>query len=389
MLKHSFNNRQINRYRMNKDVDSQIAVLLSHYLGQDELTAEHIVQTYGSTDGLDMVFDYCRENGIHQGAVPLGAYYGYDVAIAGNDLGITDYFVDGSTFEQESLRDNGKRYKRFVLRNIPDAISGAQEIQPPAHLMEEGRTFTILDSTCQMMDLSQPLSTQTTIRRLIQADDLKDSCLLITVSKDLTLPGLRSGLIVSKNADFLNHLRARTEQRYDHVGSLSCYTMLFYAYCLVLNSEVERLGNFQGLPEVLSDTILSCLPMPLDYYERLAISVSDSLKAQRSTLRAGYEHLLESLPPCASVPEGLISGFTCFPALPFYRPTPESLHKFSLHMRDSQSLWVTPMYSFSGTELAWTSMLPDRVKVRVNLSDEAGTADAIDRFARGWESWNK
>ncbi|MES0885131.1 aminotransferase class I/II-fold pyridoxal phosphate-dependent enzyme [Roseibium sp. SCP14] len=380
LLRYSISSGQLSRYHLNDRCAAQIAEILCLYLERDDLTAENIVYCYGSTDALDMLFEYCRMEGIRQGAIPLASYYGYELAILGNGLHIDHYYGEGVASSSGQVREKKPKERRFLLRNVPEGISGAQNIEPPSHLSDTECDFVIVDTTCQTMDVAGA-RTRTELRKVANERDLINSCLLMTLSKDLGLPGLRSGIVITRDQKLLSFLKKRVEQRYVQVGPLSCYAMLFYAYCLAVESGVAK--EHAGLAPLLDEMALFESGRPI--FEREATEI---FARQREVIRTNFVTLQDKLTDIFENLEAFRSGFTCFPNLRFLSPTPERTLAFSKHLSERSKVWVNTMHAFGGTQRAWQEIYPERIGLRINLSWENNFADYLSRLRQGLDSWS-
>lgn len=379
LLRYSISSGQLNRYHLNDRCAAQIAEILCLYLERDDLTAENIVYCYGSTDALDMLFEYCRIEGISQGAIPLASYYGYELAILGNDLCIDHYYGEDVASASGHVRTKRSSERRFLLRNVPEGISGAQNIEPPSHLSDAECDFVIVDTTCQTMDVSGS-RTRTELRRAANERDLVNSCLLMTLSKDLGLPGLRSGIVITRDQKLFSFLKKRVEQRYVQVGPVSCYAMLLYAYCLAIESGLT--GEHADLAPLLDEMAIFESGRPT--FEQ---GVREIFARQRETIRTNFATLQTKLADIFENLEDFRSGFTCFPTLPFASPTPERTLAFSKHLSERSKIWVNTMHAFGGTQRAWQEIYPEQIGLRINLSWENNFADYLSRLRQGLDSW--
>jgi hypothetical protein len=89
---------------------------------------------------------------------------------------------------------------------LPNGVTGTQFTLPgdPNHVVEQNTQFTLVDCVFQLGTYQPESSTRDLTRKLLATVNLERAALLFTPSKDLSIPGMRADVLVSKNADLMN-----------------------------------------------------------------------------------------------------------------------------------------------------------------------------------------
>ncbi|MBW3709700.1 hypothetical protein DTB58_38680, partial [Streptomyces griseus] len=226
--------------------------------------------------------------------------------------------------------------------------------------------FTLLDVPFQIgAEGPQPAAI---LRDRVHGIDLGKAALILTASKDLSLPGLRAAVVITRNEALLQHLaRDRFERMAmsgDPVGEV---VMIFYA-CLLTVVEAPH-EQTAKLVRIAQDSVsragLAALPKE-ETYRR----IRDHLTVMAERFRQNAHALDGPGSPVRRIP-GMepVGGYSAFAELRI--PQERFLPWVTLCGR--AGLRLNPTVVHGGTSAAWDALYPGGQLLRLNLSETPGT----------------
>lgn len=255
---------------------------------------------------------------------------------------------------------------------VPNGVSGTVFTPPIGleHLVAPNAQLTVVDCVFQMgtYQTGTPISTLT--RNLLKTLDIDRTVLLFTPSKDLSIPGIRAGVLVSRNVDLMRFVRADRFERSFSTSPLISQIVLLYFFILLARehqlgqscgaSYEQIIGIFDsyGLASVCPDqksldAILAHLDrMESRFRENLELSLSDRYPLS----------LPEQWRPCA--------GYSGFPQLTLEFANPSAYVSWIRATGVKHRLKLNPNYLFGGASTIWELLYPHQYRVRLNLSVE-------------------
>src|SRR5690606_8701853 len=249
-----------------------------------------------------------------------------------------------------------------LVEVLPNGVTGARHTLPDLAKPD----FTLLDVPFQIgAEGPQPAAI---LRDRVHGIDLSRAALILTASKDLSLPGLRAAVVVTRNKALLQHLaRDRFERMAmsgDPVGEV---VMLFYASLLtVVGAPGEQTAK---LVQIAQDSVrragLAELPEE-ETYRR----VRDHLTVMAERFRRNAQTLDSPRSPVRRIP-GMepAAGYSAFAEL----STRQDGFLPWVVRCGRAGLRLNPTVVHGGTSAAWDALYPDGQLLRFNLSEIPAT----------------
>jgi hypothetical protein len=201
-----------------------MAELLGSHLNM-HLDASDIFFTRGGTEAIDLAIAHLAESG-HGLVLPLPNYYAFDQSAVRWRAPVTAYYRHDGALHHTGT---APAPRTCLVEVLPNGVTGVGHI-PPKQARPD---FTLIDIPFQISaEGPQPAAI---LRDRVHGLDLDAAALILTASKDLSLPGLRAAVVVTRNKALLGYLgRDRFERMAmtgDPVGEV---VMLFYASLLAV-----------------------------------------------------------------------------------------------------------------------------------------------------------
>ncbi|MFI7104132.1 hypothetical protein ACIBK8_32905 [Streptomyces sp. NPDC050161] len=318
----------------------------------------------GGTEAINLAIAHLAATG-HGLTLPLPNYYAFDQSAVRWGAPVTGYYRHDGT-----LHSTGATAERSCLVEVmPNGITGVRHNLPAGPAPD----FTLLDVPFQISATGQPPGVK--LRERLARLDLRASALIITASKDLSVPGLRAAAVISKNTALMAHLgRDNFERIATNSSPVAEIVMTLYASLLpVLESPQDE--AIQLAVRRAQDTAkragLPDLPGLLDY-QRLR----RHLAAMSSRFRRNMDRLDRTDSPVTIVHHSPTAGdptagYSAFAELR------EKQSDFLRWVRHSgrQGLRLNPAVVHGGTTAAWQALYPGRQLLRMNLSEPPAELD--------------
>ncbi|MFF1797239.1 ABC-2 family transporter protein [Kitasatospora sp. NPDC058263] len=210
--------------------------------------------------------------------------------------------------------------------------------------------------------LREPAELEGAIHDRLRDLDLAQGAVIMTASKDLSLPWLRAAAIITRHQGLQAHLSADAFDRVPTAAPLASLLMVLYAAVIHANhGPAELLDKRHRLArQIVAAHSLPDLPGSADL-----LRIHDHLDTMADRFRRNAALLDAPAGPFA-YPSGLspAAGYTAFPRL--NRPRAD----FLAWVREcgAAGLRLSPTVVHGGTTGAWQALLPGQ-HLRVNLSE--------------------
>lgn len=353
-LSHLFDSGSIAEFGLsaNHTVASELRQLLGDLL-LEPIVDDQFLLTAGVSDGLSSIFEHCRDAELSV-VLPLPCYFGYELAARRAGVRIAAYY-DAET-GRFAWREQGGPVCLVV--NTPDAISGhtlgvdglrAVELQLGGHLR-----LTAIDLICAMQRFGTPTGLAS-VGDLWKGSAAPRKALLFGVTKDLALPGLRAGLLVSDDTLLIERIRWGVLERSFSAGVFVGVVMALYLHLL---------ASLEGCRS--RDTIGS------EVFGGLTGTVVADFMEYRAMVASGCERTRRLLE--IAVPEVRFSsatnhaGYSTFVTVDDGVRGVDEVTNVARRLL-ANGLQVNPTYMFGGDPVMWEALRPGELHLRVNLSN--------------------
>ncbi|MGW2183249.1 aminotransferase class I/II-fold pyridoxal phosphate-dependent enzyme [Streptomyces sp. NPDC001732] len=344
-----------------------MAELLGSHLNM-HLDASDIFFTRGGTEAINLTIAHLADTG-HGLVLPLPNYYAFDQSAVRWGAPVTAYYRHDGALHPTGT---APAPRTCLVEVLPNGITGARHDLPK----QARPDFTLIDIPFQIgAEGPQPA---TTLRDRVHSLDLETAALILTASKDLSLPGLRAAVVVTRNKALLGHLgRDRFERMAmssDPVGEI---VMLFYTSLLAL-AEAPR-EQTHKLVQIAQDcahrTGLPALPDEETYRRVLDRLTVMNERFRRNALAIGGPR--SPLRPITGLQP--TTGYSVFAEL---RAPQEDFLQWVIQCGRS-GLRLNPTVVHGGTTAAWEALYPGGQLLRINLSEDPDAVDqALDLLHR-------
>jgi hypothetical protein len=258
----------------------------------------------------------------------------------------------------ERVAVNGSaRAKRALVEIVPNGVTGSS-FHVDSH---DGADFTVLDIVFQVGGSTANIYGGEISRKAASSLDYRIGCLMLTASKDLSVPAIRAGLLVTKNPDLRAFLARDRFERTFSLNLQSSQTVLAYLAVLDLYRALpEQKTTYSELRKLFADASSGALPSQAD--------------CQRILMRSRYQENLEVIEghlrniggQILSHPESGYSLFSVFPDLGI--SSQADFVKWCNWVGRSKRLKLNPTVLFGGDATTWEALYPATCYIRMNTS---------------------
>ena len=353
-----------------------MAELLGSHLNM-HLDASDIFFTRGGTEAINLTIAHLEainltiahlaETG-HGLVLPLPNYYAFDQSAVRWGAPVTAYYRHDGALHHTGTTPTPRT---CLVEVLPNGVTGARHVPP-----EQPRPdFALIDIPFQIgAEGPQPAAI---LRDRVHRLDLETAALILTASKDLSLPGLRAAIVVTRNRALLSHLgRDRFERMAmtgDPVGEIAM--LLFVSLLTVADAPSEQTGKLVQIAQDCAHRAnLPALPDE-ETYRR----IRDHLTGMSERFRRNALALEDARSPLQPI-TGLepATGYSAFAEL---RAPQEDLLPWVARCGRS-GLHLNPTVVHGGTTTAWEALYPNGQLLQLNLSEEPAAIDRGLRFRR-------
>jgi histidinol-phosphate/aromatic aminotransferase/cobyric acid decarboxylase-like protein len=330
------------------------AVLLSRYLGV-AVYGDQVVFTNGATEGIAITMRFLAECGAGVW-LPLPCYYAFEQNLVHHKGHVLGYYRDG---DQRHLIE-ASTGRAGVVDIVPNGVTGGLLSPPPGD-------FRVVDIVFQARNDTTSDAVIAATRRAV-GTSLADSAVLMTPAKDLCLPGLRAGILVSGSAALLAAARRKHFTDLASINPVLGLVNLLYLAALLLAEADREPGGLKtcyqwiraefdrfGVEPIPS--LKTCCAM-VDHWAGMARHnrIAHQILAERGD---GILELHHPMP---------LAGYSTLARLRRGVPTVDDLVAWVNTTGRYHRLKLNPHLLFGGTPRSWACLYPGARDIRINLS---------------------
>jgi hypothetical protein len=368
------------------DADSReralLAGLLDRYLGGVGLTAGDLFFTNGAQEAISTVCGFAADRGL-AALLPLPLYYAFEQSSRRWGMPVAGHYRhDGAILWHQ---DPPSRLLQVAV--LPNGITGSLFPLPPMAGPPLGpdAELTLIDCVFQLGAFGSSGSLVERTRQIVRTRDLERSALIFTVSKDLSLPALRAGVLITRNRELLRYARAERFERLYAINPLVGQVVALYFALLLLALPRSSAPSGPDWRELNANFCEAGLEFPGEAEAAAALAhfeaMTERCRRNVGLVRGGGYPLLLDI---ASTP---IAGYSAFPRIASGFAGSDEFVAWIKHSGIHHGLKVNPNYLYGATPAVWDELYPGEFRIRVNVSDEpdelertlARLATALDR----------
>ncbi|NJP95433.1 aminotransferase class I/II-fold pyridoxal phosphate-dependent enzyme [Nonomuraea sp. FMUSA5-5] len=336
------------------------ATLAGAYLGVP-VSGDQVVFTHGSTEAISIVTGFlaaCDTSLV----LPMPCYYAFEQTtrrrggvIAGR------YRYDGTA----ATTGIDTRY-RAMVEILPNGVTGTLFTRP-----EMDTDFTVLDVVFQAGGSAQATARVVQEARALVAGGLEATAVMMTPAKDMCVPGLRAGILISGHPPLI---AAAREEQFDRTASINPMigqTVLLYLTVLLL-ADAERTGGMRAFEQTYSwirsqFTDHDVAPIPT---LETCVEIIDHLRGMAAHFTRAFALLNDHPSPLLETGDGLrpMAGYSLLPRVHAPLGDTEKVIAWVNAIGRHHHLKLNPMLLFGGSAPAWETLYPGQARLRVNLS---------------------
>ncbi|AJT62439.1 hypothetical protein T261_0750 [Streptomyces lydicus] len=329
------------------------AELLGDHLGL-RLDGADIAFTRGGTEAINLITQHlaATEHGL---ILPLPNYYAFDQSAVRWGAPVTAYYRHDGQCHPTGAPTPALH---CLVEVLPNGITSTAHTLPD--LPEPD--FTLVDVPFQLGTSSLPRILRDRLSQL----DLRRAAVILTASKDLSLPGLRAAAIVTRNTALLKHLSRDGFERMAMCGNpLGEIALVLYVSLLrLLDSPEEQTAKLvRTARETAASAGLPDLP---------STGAHHRIRAHLRRMAARFQHNAELVTapgsPLRTLPEAQPgAGYSTMTELRQRQPD------FLTWVRECghAGLVLNPTVVHGGTAEAWQALYPAGQLLRINLSTQS------------------
>lgn len=360
VIKHLARSGRLENYHSKADERESelVAVLLRQHLRCDWISRDHVIFTNGSQEGISLTCGYAAESG--NGLVlPLPLYYSYEQSCLRWKATVAAYYdIAGQVFWNTL-----KPLPLLEVTLMPNPISGTIFRRPGIN-----SNMTLIDCVHQIGEHDEQMDIAASLQQLVREAGRDRTALLLTVSKDISLPGLRAGVLVTAHPGLLQYARADRFERVYSVNPMINQLLAFYIALLILITASKKgilSRQYETIQLLFAESHVqfpSCeeIRQILAHFSRMTARARGNV--QILCRRASDTLTLDA----AWTPR---IGYSAFPRLRGqFEDAPEFLgwiHGAGVY----SALKLNPSYMFGGSLAAWSLLYPNEYRIRVNVSE--------------------
>lgn len=350
-----------------------VAELLDRYLGLHGpgFDAADVHFTHGAQEAISVVCGHGARRGL-AALLPLPTYYSFEQSSRRWGMPLAGHYRwDGLV--HWAAEPPPRRLLEVLV--VPNGVTGSL-FAPPAG---PGAELTLVDCVFQLGAHDGGAGLAAGTREVLAGRDLERTALVMTVSKDLSLPGLRAGVLVTKSRELMRYARADRFERLYAPSPLAGQVVALYLALLLLHGWRRSPRPAGSYADLAAAFFRAQVPLPAEE-EMAAILQHLDAMARRSRANLallGTHRWLELAPGFQP-----IAGYSVLPRVlaPFAGEA-----RFIDWIRDAgveHDLKLNPHGLFGGTPEVWSALYPGEHRMRVNLSeDPAALAETLRAVA--------
>lgn len=333
------------------------ASLIGRYLDVD-VDGDQVVFTHGATEGIALTMDFAAQSGAGVW-LPLPCYYAFEQNLAHGAGCVLGYYrADGHIYST-----GGHTSRTCLVEIVPNGVTG--DVFTPA---VNNIDFRVVDIVFQAGGFENPTAAVHAARACV-GSKLGDTTILMTPAKDLSLPGIRAGMLVSGHPPLVAAARRNHFNRLATINPVIGQLVLLYLAALLLADVDRTSGGFDAAFRWLRDQFNRhrVEPMPSHATCRAIVDHWTAMgRHNAAALHILADHaagILDTAPPPSPV-----AGYSLLPSLRLDLPTAEDLVVWVNTAGRRHALKLNPNLLFGGTADTWQAVYPGERHIRVNLS---------------------
>ncbi len=341
-----------------------VSLIQEHFALKPELGAR-VLFTNGSGEGLNLCIGALATMGL-AAMVPQPSYFAYEQSIIQYRMAFAGRyrrFLDTVAREDET--------RPYVLIQAePNPLDGSIAPVPTWAQGDPMRQFDMIDAVFLLARPGSEEKLLAQIRARLASCSLDRACLLLTPSKDLSFPAMRSGIIYTAAPDVIEFVERNQYPGVFRPSPLISFFCLFYLCCLRLFDLTRREGTARA--QSRNDDISAWLtdlgiggwyprneiPQIVAHLEKMTIHCNTHKRI--FSKQRGFR-VEPATPPD-------IAGFSIFPQLDISITSHLDLVQISNRLGREYGLFLNPSVIFGGTVSSWDEMFPLEALIRLNLS---------------------
>lgn len=359
-----------------------VAELLDQYLGQPGIKAADLFFTNGSQEAISVICGYgAREK--MEALLPLPHYYAYEQSSARWGMPVAGFYRgDGRVHWAD---EPPERLMQVLI--LPNPVTGGLFTAPQTQGLSGklDAELTVIDCVYQLGAFNDPASLVEITREVFQTVPFEKLVMLFTVSKDLSLPGLRASVMVSGNPELMRYAKADRFERNYSINPFIGQTLALYLNLLLLNEVQMNPSAYESRYENLRGAFTeSGVPFPTESDVESMLSHFDAMIANCKENLA----LVQSAESILALEKKLLpfAGYSVFPQLLCDFKNSTDFFRWAKLASTRYGLKLNPSYIFGGTPEVWDNLYPGQYNIRVNISDKMEELRiALERLVRATE----
>ncbi|MEV7928554.1 aminotransferase class I/II-fold pyridoxal phosphate-dependent enzyme [Kitasatospora sp. NPDC088779] len=335
------------------------AELAGEYLGVP-VGEEQVMFTAGASEGIGLVARYLAACDTAM-ILPAPCYFAFEQATRRNPAAIAGRYREDGTVHWSG---GGARHTALV-ETLPNGVTGDLFV-PPAVQAD----FRLLDIVFQAGGHAPDPHLITDRARAALNGTLTDTAVMMTPSKDLCVPGLRAGLLISGDTSLINAARDDVFNRVASPSPLAGQLVLLYLTVLLMAEAAHHSsGRAAGRRYAWLRAAYRRHDVDCPTEQTLQV-IARHLDAMSTHFEESFHLLTEHGRGLLEIRDHLqpVAGYSLLPGLTADLDGPEELIAWVNRVGREHRLKVNPTLLFGGTRDSWSTLYPGRAAIRVNLS---------------------
>ncbi len=330
-----------------------VAELLCDYLDVSAVDSNGVLVFHGTTEAISVVAAFAALRSLSP-VLPLPNYYAFDQSLSRHNApASTHYSADGR------LSQALPHQPRLLVDVLPNGIFGSVFALPERR---PGYDLMMLDLPFGLPQLGEGYFLRRELSTRLRDDDRWIVC--ITPSKDLSIPGLRAGVILSNDQEFISFATAdRFERGYSVHSAVDLIIALYISMLHICTAEPERQ---EQLYQAAAARFASLSVPFLDHAE--FGQFCDDVAALRCLYLDNLLAVEKSGLFTPAAPELVpVAGYSIFR---WFAKDFRSAGAYTewLAAAGAAGLGLNPNYLFGGSAEIWSRLYRGRHGIRLNLS---------------------
>ncbi|WP_327258153.1 hypothetical protein [Streptomyces sp. NBC_01244] len=336
------------------------AALAGAYLGVD-LEGEQVIFTNGATEGIGLVTRWLAacDAGL---VLPAPCYYAFEQTPrrwGGTVLG--RYRHDGAVHPTGESASH-----TAVVEIFPNGVTGTLYTPPPV-----AADFRVVDVVFLAGGTGADPHQVTDRVRTTLSGQVSDTAVLMTPSKDLCIPGVRPGLLISGHTSLLDAVRDDLFDRTASSNPLTGQVVLLYLTILLLAEAAHDRDStafsrrHQWIARQYANHRVLTVPSEAD-----CRAIVEHLDAMSAHFARGFDLLTGHAGDLLETGDHLrpVSGYSLLPRLVADLDHPDETVAWVNAVGRQFDLKVNAHLLFGGTKESWQHLYPGPPRLRVNVS---------------------